>query len=139
MSRSRPSGLARALWVALLLCVLGMRVVVPQGFMWASDGDGSPRMVFCSGSGPLPQLPAISAKAVAAQQRSDHPAEDGKTVDHPCAFATAQAAVDLAGLAYPGIARPVAHEAPITQSRAARPGLGLAAPPPPKTGPPSLA
>jgi hypothetical protein len=143
----------RALTVALIACALAMRMLVPSGFMLTPAANGGlPTITICPGEG-------ITTTAIPADMNADMPAgmhaemdatgapashEDSskhqnKAPDHPCAFAVASAAVDLAAVLHPvapanveAIARPPLHAY-------ARPGLGLAAPPPPKTGPPILA
>ena len=139
MSSLIRTGPARAFVVALLLCVLAVRVIVPQGFMWSSGADGSPQMVLCSGFTSMQGLTPLAATALAAQHHSDQRDHDGKTGDHPCAFATAGAAVDLVAESHPLAARTLATAAPSALYLFLRPGLGLAAPPPPKTGPPAFA
>ncbi|WP_353205605.1 hypothetical protein [Sphingomonas sp.] len=138
MARFRTLFPARAAMIVLLLCVLAVRVVVPQGFMWGTGTDGSRALVLCSGMGAQALTP-IAAAALAAQHRSDQRDQDGKTADHPCAFAAASLAVDLVGDVYPVATQPARAVAPTTLHIFARPGLGLAAPPPPKTGPPAFA
>ena len=138
MLRLHTTGLPRGLLIALLFCVLAVRVVVPQGFMWASAADGSPRIVLCSGFGAASGLTQIAATALAAQHDSDRRDHDGKSVDHPCAFAAASAAINLAGDAHPATPQRLAAAAPVARYRFLRPGIGLAAPPPPKTGPPAF-
>ncbi|WP_404370480.1 hypothetical protein AB5I39_02050 [Sphingomonas sp. MMS24-J45] len=138
MARFRSLIPARAAMIVLLLCVLAVRIVVPQGFMWGTGADGSRALVLCSGSGAQAITP-IAAAAVAAQHRSDQRDQDGKTADHPCAFAAASLAIDLPGDAYPIAGEPDRANAPAPLHLFARPGLGLAAPPPPKTGPPAFA
>lgn len=128
MSRLRPSAPHRVLMLAVLLCVLAVRVIVPQGFMWAADARGRPTMVECPGVGPMPGM-----------HHGDSHGHDGKTADHPCAFAAAGAAVDLAAEVHPLVETTAAVIAPAALHRSVSPGLGLAAPPPPKTGPPPLA
>ena len=138
MARLRSLIPAHAATILLLLCVLAVRTVVPQGFMWGVGADGSHALVLCSGGGAQALTP-VAAAALAAQHRSDQRDHDGKSADHPCAFAAASLALDL-----PDQTRPIAPEraraAPaLALHRFTRPGLGLAAPPPPKTGPPALA
>ena len=138
MTRFRTLFPARAAMIMLLLCVLAVRVVVPQGFMWGAGADGSRALVLCSGMGAQALTP-IAAAALAAQHRSDQRDHDGKTADHPCAFAAAGLAVDLVGDVYPVAIQPARGATPSLLHIFARPGLGLAAPPPPKTGPPAFA
>lgn len=141
MSRRLPA-LRNALTVALLLCVLALRVAIPTGYMLDRDARGWPELVVCPAAAPAPVVMAMSgAMAHHAAPAPQHHRHDPKTVEHPCAFSAASAAVDLA-------ARPSAPALPHARADAAalatmhpfvRPGLGLAAPPPPKTGPPAAA
>lgn len=125
-----PFGLASLHRLALLLATLAlaMRVVVPAGFM-VSEGAAGPTIVICSGTGPMAMaLPGMPAK------------HDGKAdkADHPCAFTAAHVAAP-APIAPGDVLAPIAASAaPIIAVGTVRPGLGLAAPPPPKTGPPAL-
>lgn len=116
--------------LALLLATLALvfRVAVPTGFM-VGAGAAGPSIVICSGSGPMTMsLPGIPAK------------NDGKTdkADHPCVFAAAHIAAPAAFPASDAIVLRAAPAAPLAPIGDLRPGLGLAAPPPPKTGPPAL-
>lgn len=140
MSLLRTSSLYRAYTVALLLCVLAVRVLVPQGFMWAAGPDGTPTIVACSGFGPMPAMAmTMAAGPEHAAHHHDQHHHDGQSADHPCAFAAAGAALDFAMGVQP-VATPADRaDAPTLLHIFARPGLGLAAPPPPKTGPPTLA
>ncbi|MFA6124166.1 MAG: hypothetical protein WCS75_02600 [Sphingomonas sp.] len=136
MSLLRTSNLYRACAVALLLCALAVRVLVPQGFMWSTGADGTPTMVICSGFGPMPAMPGMAADM---QHHGGGHHNDGQSADHPCAFAAASTALDLATEIHP-VSTPLDHsDVPTLLYIFARPGLGLAAPPPPKTGPPTLA
>ncbi len=139
MSRVRHLGPQRVLLALLLLGALAVRMVVPQGYMWSTGARGSPEMVFCSGMATPALVTPLAAHAMAAQHESDRRDHDGKTVEHPCAFAAASAAVDLAAAVHPATTLAVAVATPVILHRFVRPGLGLAAPPPPKTGPPASA
>ncbi|OYY68877.1 MAG: hypothetical protein B7Y47_13100 [Sphingomonas sp. 28-63-12] len=112
------------------------RVIVPSGFMIAPGMAGAaPMIVICTGQGAMMMpMPSIGPKQPGHPSQGEH---DGKAADHPCAFAAASASVDLAALSHP--VAPVIIEASSTgvDRLAPRPGLGLAAPPPPKTGPPA--
>ncbi len=122
-----------------LLCILAVRVVVPQGYMWSTGADGAPEMVVCSGLSASTGVTPLAATALAAQHQSDQRDHDGKTADHPCAFAAAGVAVDLAAEVHPVAVVAPRHDTLAVRPVFVRPGLGLAAPPPPKTGPPLLA
>lgn len=113
----------RDVGVLLAVLALALRLVVPAGFM-LSQGSG---LVICTGQGALTVVPGQDG-APAPSDRPDH---------HPCAFAAAAADGFRTLLA---AAEPVRFAVPaavlIPLLRAQRPGLGLAAPPPPTTGPP---
>ena len=123
----------------LLLFAIAIRVVVPQGYMWAIGADGSPEMVSCSGVVASQTLSPLAAAALAAQHRSDERDHPGKTAEHPCAFAATSATVDLATVLHPVPPMLATTDAPVPLRPFVQPGRGLAAPPPPKTGPPALA
>jgi hypothetical protein len=119
-----------ALRPAALLAILAilLRAAIPGGFMLsAAKAGGMPDLVVCTAQG----LMTIAADA-------GHDGDQAKQ-DTSCAF-TAVAAVTIEptriALAAPFYAdATVPHRAVPDQ----RPGRGLAAPPPPTTGPPALA
>lgn len=124
------SGLSRAL-AALALLAMAVRALVPAGYMLAPEQNGRTSIVtLCTGHG----LVDVVVDHGAGKGRGD----GGKPADHsdaPCAFAAiAQIAPPQAP---PTILPPTFRTAPATFEAAhARPGLGLAAPPPWATGPP---
>lgn len=116
--------------IALLFATLALvcRVAVPTGFM-VGEGAAGPTIVICSGSGPMTMpLPGVPAKP------------DGKAdkADHPCVFAAAHVAAPAPVPNGDALVLRAAPASPMPPSGDLRPGLGLAAPPPPKTGPPAL-
>jgi hypothetical protein len=114
----------------LVLTALVLRILIPAGFMPAI-GSGS-AITLCTGMG------AVSAWVDAqGKVHKDKPVRDG-AADHPCAFAVMAAAVDLPAIG----ALPVLAGAMVSILMAPRlagivTGRGLAAPPPPPTGPPA--
>jgi hypothetical protein len=114
--------------LALVALALLVRAAIPAGWMPASDGGRW--ITLCTGSG------AVAAFVDADGVRHDDPAPAAQ--DHPCAFA---------GVAVP-LTPPLAIAVPLPSFETARParlaaatvaiGRGLAAPPPPSTGPPAL-
>jgi hypothetical protein len=120
------SGGWRGWFLALAALALMVQVLVPPGFMLSADA-AQPTLVICTGHG-----------AITVSDR-DHPAKAPKPgADKPCAFAAH-------GVATPPPQRlvlPGAGFAPTQQAQAVAfdlaPGRGLAAPPPPSRGPPSL-
>jgi len=116
--------------IALLFATLALafRIAVPTGFM-IGESTAGPTIVICSGSGPMTMtLPGIPAK------------HDGKAdkADHPCVFTAAHVAAPAPVPSGQALVLRPASVAPQVSRGDLRPGLGLAAPPPPKTGPPIL-
>lgn len=137
MQRLLTSAPIRAITVALLVCVLALRVAIPSGYMFDQEATGWPRLVACPADSPVPKaMAAMPGKSGHATHKHRH---QGSAADHPCAFAAASAAVDLAALPAPLLLPAEQVEPAALLYLFARPGLGLAAPPPPKTGPPALA
>jgi hypothetical protein len=117
------------LWLAAL--ALAIRVLVPAGYM-PSDGKGL-EITLCTGDGMV--------SAWVDEQGNLHKGEkapDGKG-DHPCAFAgvgaLAEADSPADAINLPALSSSVQ---PIRSDHAFL-GRGLAAPPPPQTGPPLFA
>ena len=115
-----------------MLAVL-LRVLIPAGFMLAAGSDhGASKIVVCSGQG------AVEVMVDSHGHRIKAPADHGKGKggDRPCAFAAMATAPLNSNQALKAAPAVYASLAPTAQYSAQRPGLGLAAPPPPKTGPP---
>ena len=113
-----------------LLCI-GLRLAVPAGFMVEREASLNPGwpLVLCTGEGAW-------AGSVHKQQHHHH--DHGKGQDHErCPFAVLFAqnpiAMDQAALPVPSAFDFVADRSLIAQCRP-----GLAAPPPPSSGPPTL-
>lgn len=121
-------------WMALLLAMtLVSRLLVPTGFMIAPASAGvMPTIVICNGQGPM------TMAMPAAGHHDDKGQHDDNAGEHPCAFASASAAVDLTAVSHPVAPATLVATQQSLDPMAPRPGLGLAAPPPPKTGPPRL-
>jgi len=119
---------SRHQWLAMLMLAVTLlaRLSVPPGYM-IGQAAGAPTIEICTGQGPatlhLPDGPANSGK-------------HGQANDHPCVFAAAASAADVASPVATIVPATTRFEAPLLAFADARPGLGLAAPPPPKTGPP---
>lgn len=124
-SLRRPSFLLSLVFAAML-----MRVLVPQGWMPASGG-----LTMCVGG----QRVALSAEAQTLMAAHGVPVPEDSPPPHdaPCAFAGF--GQGLADPVLPELTIPVF--APFATVEAAAPavaiGRGLAAPPPPSTGPPT--
>ena len=130
----RVSGLLQVLRRAapvLAVLALTLRVLVPTGFMVATVPDGGLQMTLCTGMGAITTAPDEGGKAP----------DTGKGAsDSPCAFAGLTVFTPAESVLLP-VPAPWPSPAVSGEVRTEdlRPGLGLPAPPPPKTGPPSLA
>ncbi len=119
----------------LMVLALFARMIRPAGFMPVQGTDGVTRILMCSGSGPMTIALPAAFLGGADHHQGDPTGHEG---DHACAFAGFAAAADFAHA--PGPLAPVflAVAPALGPALFARPGLGLAAPPPPKTGPPAF-
>ena len=132
MTRQVSSGRG-AVW-ALLLTILLLRAFVPAGYMIGTAASGTPALVLC---------PGVEARPVHKMVMRGHahaPSHDPATHrDSPCPFAA------LAAPALPPAPplfappRAIPAEAALAPSLGAGSARGLAAPPPPATGPPAFA
>ena len=121
-----------ALRPAALLAILAilLRASIPGGFMLsAAKAGGMPDLVICTAQGLM---------TIAGDHAPGSDDDSGKQQDTSCAF-TAVASVTITPTLL-SIATPIYAEAVVVQRAIPdqRPGRGLAAPPPPTTGPPSL-
>jgi hypothetical protein len=114
----------------MVALAMALRLTVLPGYMIAAQ-PGALTVVMCTAQGVTSQTIALdSSETTSGKSRSDHP---GKT--DICPFATA-------GVALAAIDSPVAIAGLPTVEHAPLPigagliGQGLAAPPPPPTGPP---
>ena len=109
----------------LVAFALAVRLLVPAGYMPMAGAAG---LEICAGQ----------TAGMAPMHGMHH--DKGAPGDHDrdCGFAAAIGwAADLPVLILPAVVAPVALPVAFLRHMLARPGLGLAAPPPPKTGPPS--
>lgn len=118
--------------MVLLALALAVRVLVPAGWMPA-QGQGM-AITLCSGSGA--ETAWVDAEGKIHKQ---NPAQ-GSMADHPCAFSGTGAPMLGGDVSAPPLAilAPRDEIASLAQAPAAI-GQGLAAPPPPATGPPATA
>ena len=117
--------------LAALLALI-VRLAVPIGFMPMA---GAAALIPCPAQIALPmKIPAMHEMHHGKAAHDDHDADR-----RSCPFAGVAAVTDSAAPIaplLPLVPQPVAHI--LVRPIAAMPGLGLAAPPPPKTGPPTV-
>jgi hypothetical protein len=122
--------------LTLAALALFVRLLFPTGFMLSPDRASLPTIVICTGQGAMTvTLDASGHKVEAGQGGGDH-RSDGKT-SHPCTFAAATVSAVAPVLVAVLIPQRLAQMAIAPLLTTQRPGLGLAAPPPPTTGPPA--
>jgi len=130
----------------LVAFALAVRLLVPAGYMPMAGTAG---LEICAGqNADLRAMAAMAGPAAMPGMAMDHAMpmqgmDHGKAMpgdhDHDCGFGAAiGGAADLPSLILPALLAPVALAQTFVPQMIARPGLGLAAPPPPKTGPPSI-
>lgn len=130
----------------LVAFALAVRLLVPAGYMPMAGQAG---LEICAGQ--TPDLPVINSMPMASMPGMGamdhampmHGAGHGKAMpgdhDHDCGFGAAVGgAAALPTLILPPLLAPVAPPVSFVSLGIMRPGLGLAAPPPPKTGPPTF-
>ncbi|MGN6374844.1 MAG: DUF2946 family protein [Sphingomonas sp.] len=119
--------------LAVLALALLARLAIPVGWMPVTDADGW-RLTICTGVGPLDAMPGMT------MDDSGHkaPGNDHKS-DTVCGFAAAGLAMAEPCMPPVLAALPIitAAVAPLRHVAVAV-GRGLAAPPPPPTGPPLI-
>ena len=122
----------------LVAFALAVRLLVPAGYMPMAGKAG---LEICAGqNADMASMPGMGSMPHATPM---HGMDHGKAMpgdhDHDCGFAAAVGgAADLPTLILPAMLAPVALVQAFVPQLTIRPGLGLAAPPPPKTGPPSI-
>ena len=133
------------LFLTLVVMALAVRALVPSGWMVAPGADGIPRLALCSGTGVMDLKAGAAADATMDQAMPGmHHGAGGHDnapshPDHPCAFSGAALASNLPAVDLPNPLVPIAAPAPRLRSLSVAVGRGLAAPPPPQTGPPAFA
>ena len=114
--------------MALFALVMLVRVLVPAGWMPVADAAGS-HLALCDG--------VMAAKPMVGMAHGKAPMHHQGPSDHPCAFAGPAAAVETPVLQVP-LPPAAPRHAAVTDHLSAAVGHGLAAPPPPPTGPPAF-
>ena len=124
---------------AIALLALLVRAVVPGGYMLASAETPGGRYLIvqlCDGhAGPAKAINLDTGEQIDAADISKDGPEDSQPGQPPCVFAgTASVALPVVTSEPAGIV--IQRNAAVTTSHSVRPGRGIAAPPPPSTGPP---
>lgn len=114
--------------LAFAVAALFMRLLVPAGWMPASERGLA--ITLCTGTG--------AQQAWVDGQGKIHKGKPGEgQADHPCVFAGVAALLDLpSGIDLPAAPLVFAAAPPLFAGTVVAIGHGLAAPPPPSTGPP---
>lgn len=126
--------------MAIFACALALRLAVPAGWMPVAQADGWVRLMLCPGAGSTPM--PHSAQAMHGNAHEHAPdRHDQDRGDHapPCAFIGLAFAAALPDLTPAPTLAPVAAPSSLIYRALVVVGHGLAAPPPPQTGPPLLA
>lgn len=136
----RHLSLHRGLAAWLVAFALAVRLLVPAGYMPMAGKAG---LEICAGQNAdlaaMPGMGAMPHHGAMPMHGMDHGKAMPGDHDHDCGFASVVgAAADLPTLILPAMLAPVALPVAFVAQVNVRPGLGLAAPPPPKTGPPSI-
>ena len=130
----------RGLVLLALLCILLARVAVPAGWMPMAAADGGLVLVPCSGMGATTLVAADMAGMHMPGMAAGHEGGEGQrhpdpSGDHPCSGAGVAAAI-ATPLAMAPVGLPIRPAIVVARTFIVMIGQGLAAPPPPQTGPP---
>lgn len=120
------------LMLALFALTLAIRVIVPSGFMPTTDADGMIRISMCSGMGP--QTAWLDKSGHIHKEAPAHSQHD----QQPCGFSVLGLGLDVQATNAAPIQHIAVSEFRPLATQILSIGQGLAAPPPPSTGPPSL-
>ena len=124
---------------AIALLALLVRAILPGGYMLASaEAPGGRYLIvqLCDGhSGPAKAINLDTGEQIDAADISKDGPEDSKPSHPPCVFA-GTASVVLPAITSEPVGIVIQRDAAVTTSHSVRPGRGIAAPPPPSTGPP---
>lgn len=108
-------------------------LLLPRGYMPASDSQGSVRVMVCTGMGPAAMTMVIPFE----KDSQDRDSRDGRQPDKSCIFAGNSAPLAGGGNA-PLVPPPAWFDLPPggAPTVSLAPGRGMAAPPPPSQAPP---
>lgn len=126
----------RPVVLAIIACALVMRMLVPQGWMPVHAANGW-TITICTGAGPMKMTMADGARVSKSAHQGSDSGYPGKG-DHSCAFSSFSLALDVPPPPAVALPAPIAEIWRAGIALAIAVGRGLAAPPPPSTGPPIL-
>jgi hypothetical protein len=120
------------------MLALAFQALLPSGYMFAANAThGGLEVVLCTSSGNITAIMMPDGQLVAKQAGQDEPSDQGHSDKAPCGFAAYSAAAYLPfALTIQKPTPPAKDQIALASTNPIAPGLGLAAPPPPKTGPP---
>lgn len=124
-------GLFRHLPIALIACAVLMRALVPTGWMPVFERDGTVRMIICADA-------TVHPKMLMAMGKSHEKSPSGAHHSQPCGFSVLAIGFIEAPTIYPPFQIIAVDVVALLALQAVSVGHGLAAPPPPSTGPPAL-
>ncbi|MES2058270.1 MAG: hypothetical protein V4564_20205 [Pseudomonadota bacterium] len=127
------SATRRSLILALFACAMLVRALVPAGWMPTVGANGGIVISMCTGMGAVEMVLAPDGTL-----HEKAPAKHDGTTDHPCTFAGLGQAFAAADPIPMPVLPPATFTAPPLTPHLVSIGRGLAAPPPPQTGPPIL-
>lgn len=123
----------RPVALAILGAALLLRVMIPTGWMPSHGADGVTRITLCTGMG------AVQAWVDAEGTIHDKKPMERGGAEQPCAFAGLAMLADLPAAAVDLLPVAATMRSDPVFPAAVTIGRGLAAPPPPSTGPPAFA
>jgi hypothetical protein len=124
-------GVKNRIALFVILCALAVRMTIPAG--WMPSAERSFAVTVCAGV----NMSTVWVDTKGKIHKTD-PAKHNAKGHEPCAFAGMAMAVDIPA---PVTALPIRADASLSSVATLFPvsiGKGLAAPPPPSTGPPSF-
>lgn len=124
---------------AIALLAMLVRAVVPAGYMLAEAETANGRYLtvdFCEGNNATKRVLDLETRKLIDPSEVPSSQHDSKAQHAPCVFATAAPAAPPLAAAEP-VRFVVSQDVNFDVARDVRPGRGIAAPPPPSTGPPS--
>ncbi|MDP3494401.1 MAG: hypothetical protein Q8R82_14920 [Hyphomonadaceae bacterium] len=123
---------------AIALLAMLVRAIIPAGYMLAEADTGAGRYLtveMCDGHAKAQVIDLDTGELIDVSKLPKNAKSESET--SPCVFAGATA-IELPVATAKPVEFRVAHQVDFVVVRDLRPGRGIAAPPPPSTGPPSL-